>query len=57
VRYLVFAAALLFVGGFGLLTALYFAANGLTLVGIIGLIVLVICGVGIIGSLLHPPRR
>jgi hypothetical protein len=57
VRYLVFAAALLFIGAFGLLTALYFSNNGVTLVGIIGLIVLVICGVGIIGALLHPPRR
>ncbi len=56
-RYLVFAAALVFIAAFGLLTALYFANNGITVVGIIGLIVLVICGVGIIGSLLHPPRR
>jgi hypothetical protein len=57
VRYLVFAAALVFIAAFGLLTALYFANNGVTLVGVLGLIVLVICGVGIIGSLLHPPRR
>jgi hypothetical protein len=57
VRYLVFAAALVFIGAFGLLTALYFSNNGITLVGILGLIVLVICGVGIVGALLHPPRR
>jgi hypothetical protein len=56
-RYLVFAAALLFIGSFGMLTALYFANNGVTLVGIIGLGVLILVGVGIIGSLLHPPRR
>jgi hypothetical protein len=57
VRYLVFAAALVFIAAFGLLTAFYFANNGVTLVGIIGLIVLIVIGVGIIGALLHPPRR
>jgi hypothetical protein len=57
VRYLVFAAALVFIGAFGLLTALYLASNGITFVGVVGLIVLVVCGVGVIGSLLHPPRR
>lgn len=56
-RYLVFAAALIFVGGLALLTGLYLASNGLTFVGVVGLIVLLICGIGVIGSLLHPPRR
>jgi hypothetical protein len=57
VRYLVFAAALVFIGGLGLLTALYFSSNGVTVVGVLGLIVWVVCGVGVIGALLHPPRR
>jgi hypothetical protein len=57
VRYLVFAAALAFIGGLGLLTALYLANNGVTLVGVIGLIVFIVCGVGVVGALLHPPRR
>jgi hypothetical protein len=57
VRYLVFAAALVFIGGFGLLTALYLADNGITFVGVVGLGVLIVCGVGIIGALLHPPRK
>ncbi len=56
-RYLVFAAALVFIGGFGLLTVLYLANNGVTLAGVVGLIVLIVCGVGIIGALLHRPRR
>jgi hypothetical protein len=56
VRYFAFAGALVFIGGFGLLTALYLESNGVTFVGVIGLIVLIICGVGVIGAILHPPR-
>ena len=55
-RYLVFAGALVFIGAFGLLTAMYLSSNGVTFVGVIGLIVLIICGVGVIGAILHPPR-
>ena len=43
-RYLVFAGALVFIGGFGLLTALYLQSNGITFVGVIG-------------AIFHPPRR
>lgn len=56
-RFLVFLSALLFIVGFGLLTALYFKSNGVTAVGIVGLSVLVVIGIGVIGALLHPPRR
>ena len=56
-RYLVFAGTLVFIGGFALLTALYLSSNGLTFVGVVGLLVLIVCGVGVIGALLHPPRR
>lgn len=52
-----FLAALLFILGFGLLTALYVKSNGLTFVGIVGIGVLVVIGVGVIGAMLHPPRR
>jgi hypothetical protein len=31
--------------------------SGVTLVGVLGIIVLVVCGVGVIGALLHPPRK
>jgi hypothetical protein len=57
VRYLVFAGALVFIGGFAVLTALYLSSNGITLVGVVGLIVLIIIGVGVIGAILQPPRE
>jgi hypothetical protein len=57
VRVLVFAAALLFILGLGLLTALYIKNSGLTVVGVLGLIVLIVCGIGVLGAILHQPRR
>jgi hypothetical protein len=57
VRFLVFAAALLFIFALGLLTVLYIKSSGVTVVGVLGVIVFVVCGVGVVGSLLHPPRR
>jgi drug/metabolite transporter superfamily protein YnfA len=57
VRILVFVAALLFILGLGLLTVLYIKNSGFTVVGVVGVIVLAVCGVGVIGSLLHPPGR
>jgi len=57
VRYLVFASAVVFIAGLGLLTALYLSNNGLTFVGLVGLVVLIVCAVGVLGALLHPPRR
>lgn len=56
-RVLVFLSAVLFILGLGLLTAVYFKDNGVTFVGIVGLVVLVVIGVGVLGALLHPPRR
>lgn len=56
-RLLVFLAALLFILGFALLTALYFQSNGVTFVGVVGLVILVVIGVGVLGALIHPPRR
>lgn len=56
-RALVYTAALLFVLGFALLTVLYIKSSGLTAVGILGIIVLVVVGVGVVGALLHPPDR
>jgi hypothetical protein len=57
VRLVIFAAALVFIAGFALLTALYLSSNGPTFVGILGLIVLIVCGVGVLGAFLQPPRR
>jgi hypothetical protein len=57
VRYVVFAAALAFIGGLWALTAFYLSNNGLTIAGVVGLIVLIVVSVGVLGALLHPPRR
>lgn len=56
-RALVFLAALLFIFGLGLLTVLYIKSTGVTVVGVVGVGVFVVCGVGVVGALLHPPRR
>jgi hypothetical protein len=57
VRFLVLTAAVLFVLALGVLTALDFKHNGVTVVGVLGLAVVVICGVGVIGAALHQPRN
>ena len=56
-RYLVLAAALVFIGGMGLLTGLYINSNGVNFVGVLGAGVVFVCGVGVIGAFLHPPRK
>lgn len=56
-RYLVQAAAIAFVLALGVLTVLDFTDNGVTLVGVIGAGVVIVCGVGVIGAALHPPPR
>jgi hypothetical protein len=57
VRFLVFTAALLFIAGLAVLTVLYLKDSGVTVVGVLGIIVLVVCGVGVVGAILHPPRE
>jgi hypothetical protein len=57
VRYLVLAAAIVFVLALGVLTALEFVDNGVTLAGVIGAGVVVVCGVGVIGAAFHPQRK
>jgi hypothetical protein len=57
VRVVVAVFAVVFIAGMGLLTALDFANNGVTLVGVVGLGVLIVIGVGVIGALLQPPRK
>jgi hypothetical protein len=56
-RTIVFTVAIVFIGGMALLTALDFKNNGVTFVGVVGVLVLLVVGVGIIGALLHPPRK
>jgi hypothetical protein len=57
VRILVFLSAVLFIVGLALLTVLYLKHNGLTVAGVVGLVVLVVVGVGVLGALLHRPRQ
>jgi hypothetical protein len=57
VRYVVFAAAILFVTGMALLEILYLENNGFTPVGVLGLLVVIMLGIGVLGSLTQPPRR
>lgn len=56
-RYVVFAAAILFVSGMAVLEILYLENNGFTPMGVLGLLVVIVLAVGVLGSLTHPPRR
>jgi hypothetical protein len=55
-RIAVLTIALLFIAGLGVLTGLDLARNGVTLVGVLALLILVLFSVGIIGVLRQPPR-
>jgi hypothetical protein len=57
VRVVVALFAVVFIFGMGLLTALDFANNGVTLVGVVGAGVVLVIGVGVLGALLQPPRK
>jgi hypothetical protein len=57
VRFFVIAFALAFIIGMAVLTALDFKNNGVTGLGIVGLIVVIVLGVGIIGALTEPPKK
>lgn len=55
-RLLVFAAALLFIAGFALLTVRAVAEQGFNAYSAISLFILVLLAVGVIGALRNPPR-
>jgi len=57
VRFLVIAVAVAFIIGMAVLTALDFKNNGVTGLGIVGLIVVIVLGVGIIGAITEPPKK
>jgi hypothetical protein len=57
VRFLVLASAILFVLALAALTAVQFSDNGVTLAGVIGVCVVIVCGVGVIGAAFHQPRN
>jgi len=57
VRAAVFIVALLFIAVLGGLTVQDIRANGATPVDVLAIVVLVVFGTGIVGALLHPPRK
>jgi hypothetical protein len=56
-RLAVLTIALLFVGALGALTVRDIHTHGLTPVAVLAIIIVVVFTIGIIGALLHPPRR
>jgi len=54
-RIVVTVVAVLFVGTMGVLTVMDFVNNGVTGLGVVGLLVVVVCGVGILGALFQKP--
>lgn len=56
-RHVVLVLALIFIVAMAGLTIDDFATNGVTGLGIVGAGVVIVCGIGILGALLQPPRR
>jgi hypothetical protein len=56
-RIVVFTVALAFVAGLAALTVSDFARNGVTALGVISALIVVLFMVGIIGALRQPPRQ
>jgi hypothetical protein len=56
-RTIVFTIALVFTVLLGYLTVLDFARHGVTALGILGVLIVVLFGVGFVGALRHPPRQ
>jgi hypothetical protein len=55
-RLLVLGAALVFIGGFAILTVSAISEQGITVAGVLSILILVLLAVGILGALRHPPR-
>jgi hypothetical protein len=56
-RLAVLTIALLFIAALGVLTALDFVHYGVTVLGVLAVLVLVLVTVGIVGALREPPRE
>jgi hypothetical protein len=56
-RYVLLVVAVVFIAGFGLLTALDIAHTGVNWLDVLAIIVLVLFATGIVGALLQPPRK
>lgn len=58
-RSVLLVVALVFIGGFGALTAIDISRYGLTALDVLAIIVLILFSTGIVGALTHrgPPRQ
>jgi len=56
-RLVVLTTALLFIGALAVLTVRDIHTHGLTPVAVLAVVIVVLFTTGIIGALLHPPRR
>jgi hypothetical protein len=56
-RTIVFTIAVVFTVLLGYLTVLDFARHGLTAIGVLGTLIVILFGVGFVGALRHPPHR
>lgn len=55
-RFLLLAVVLVFTAGIAALTVADIADNGLTWLDVLAILIVVLFGTGIVGSLLHRPR-
>jgi hypothetical protein len=56
-RLLILILAALFITGFAYLTIGTIAEQGLTLAGLLSVLILLLLGVGVVGALFNPPRQ
>jgi hypothetical protein len=56
-RIVVLVLALVFVAAMTVLTVDDFATNGVTGLGVVSVVVVIVVGVGVLGALLSPPRQ
>ena len=56
-RIVVFTVALVFIAGLGVLTVMDIVKNGVTPIGIVAVLLLVVIMVGVVGALAQPPRQ
>ena len=56
-RGLVLTIALLFIALLGVLTALDLARYGVTVLGVVAILILVLFMIGVVGALREPPRQ
>jgi hypothetical protein len=56
-RQAVLAIALVFTTLLGYLTVVDFVRNGVTALGVLGVLIVALFATGVVGALLHPPRE